>query len=386
MKRLIFRRPESPACIVSTRNFSAALLTLALVGSSVGCVQGETAKDDAVAQSASGKTHVITAIATGAPSERTILPAEWEAVWGRGGSNDEELLAVVAALLPHEKGVVVADAGTLELHAFDAATGRTQWQMGRKGSGPGEFRDIGDITRDSAGNTLALDREVGRITTISPTGELLPYRASPSLQFAHAICALNDGSLVGVLSRADAWLALVRDSAVVRTYSFPAALPKGAPDFVKSANFARGESANTCPLFTLFGYGVGSVHTARTGLQLQPYIETLIKPEFDVVEENNGPTPATRVTLRRGTTASSRGSVWRDTVVLNFSRGEARPESLLDLFDTSGRYLGTWKFPASGIDFCVYANGMLYTLSNATVAPQITAWRRVTNDTDIHTN
>lgn len=356
------------------------VLALLLNASLVACTGEVSSESPPVATSADTGNLLRSTIADRGPVERVMLPVQWRPVWRRGGQGEEDMFAVVAAVLPHESGVVIADAGALELQAFDAATGRRAWQVGRKGSGPGEFRNISDITRDSAGNTIAIDGIVGRITTISPAGDLLPYRSNQMLQFAQAICTLRDGSIAAVLSRPDVWVVVVRDSQIDRSYSFPAPIPRGAPDFVRSTYFARGESANTCPLFTLFGYGIGSVRSDSQALELQPHIETLVKPEFDVRQEQNGPTPITTATLKRGTTITSRGSVWRDTVVLSMPEGDARGESMLDLFDTSGRYLGTWPFPDPGIEFGVYANGMLYTLSSSTVAPQITAWRRVNDN------
>ncbi len=376
MMRSILRRPSAPDRCATMHRTGAALQLLLLSGIVAGCARTDASEQNASEQSTPSGTHSVASIASGVPAERTVLPVDWQPLWKRGGGDEEQLLAVVSAMLPHAQGVVVADQGTLELQSFSAATGSTEWRVGRKGGGPGEFQDIGDITLDRAGNTVAIDRLLGRLTAISPRGELLPYRAAKALQFAHAICALDDGSIAAVMMRPNRWITVVRDTLVERSYGFPTELPTGAPDFVKSTFFARGESAGSCPLFTLFGYGVGSVRTMSGALQLRPYVRALMPPEFEVVKEQSGPAPVTKVTLKSGSTAASRGSVWRDTVMLNFTGDSASDPRVLDLYDTSGRYLGTWRYPAEGIEIAVYANGTLYTMSNSTVAPQITAWRR----------
>lgn len=383
MTRLIRRRHLPSSCFTWSRALRAALLTPFLGGALAGCARTDLAEHDALSDQHSKGAHIISAIETSEPpGQRSFLPVQWEPMWARGGRNEEQLLAVVSALLPHEHGLVVVDQGTLELHSLEATDGRTQWRIGRKGGGPGEFQDIGDITMDRDGNTVALDRLLGRISAISAAGTLLPYRASQSLQFAHAICALDDGSIAAVMLRPEAWLAVVRDSVRERAYSFPASIPSGAPEFVTSAYFARGESASTCPLFTLFGYGIGSIRSATDSLRLRPYVQSLTPPEFEVVRERSGTSTATTVTLKRGATAASRGSVWRDTVMLNFAGGDGADRYTMDLYNTAGRYLGSWRYPAQEIDFAVYANGVLYTLSNTTVAPQITAWRRTTSSSN----
>ena len=368
------------SCHSTPRCLAAALIALFISGALAGCARTDAAEQSTLGQPDSSGTHIITGIADAERIERTFVPVQWQPVWARGGRTEEHLLAVVSALLPHEHGVVIVDQGTLELQSLEAVSGRTRWKVGRKGGGPAEFQDIGDITLDSAGNAVALDRQLGRITSISPAGELLPYRGSKSLQFAHAICALDDGSIAAVMMRPEAWLTVVRDTGRERTYSFPATLPGGAPEFVTTAYFARGESAATCPLFTLFGYGIGSIRSNTDSLQLRPYVQALTPPEFNVVKERSGPSPVTKVTLKSGATAASRGSVWRDTVMLNFVGNDAPDNRVLDLYNTAGRYLGTWRYPADGVDFAVYANGLLYTLSSTTVAPQITAWRRTSSN------
>lgn len=349
------------------------LLVLALVcacGSSEQVGTAQAAADSTV-------TVVRATIAAASKRERQFDAVMWEPVWSRGGAREEMLIAVVRSLIPHANGVLLADEGALQLTSFDGSSGATRWSLGRKGAGPGEFQAMTDVTLDGRGNTLVLDAATSRITTISPTGELQPYRNAGPLAMAEQICAMPDGTVATVLRRPDMWVAMVRDSAVHKAFTFPVALPSGAPRMVTSVSFAHGEADGPCTLFTTFGYGIGALYGDSASLVLHPYAEALSQPTFDVTEDRSGPAVRTTTIMTSGTSAATRGSRWRDTVVLNFSGASGPGKPVLDVYTAQGRYLHSWRYPHTTIERAAYANGTLYTLSNSMIAPQLTAWRRV---------
>ncbi len=364
------------------RRVNALTFALLLPFITFGCAGSEsTAKDgNSVAgtdASAPGGVLIPASLDGPAPSQRIIDSTGWQVVWTRGGKREEALLAVVPTALPYADGVVLVDEGTLQIHAFDRLTGDTRWSVGRKGGGPGEFQQINDITMDSAGNVLALDIQLGRISTIAPNGSLLAYRTPGPQQHAASICALRDGSLIGVTQQPDAWLTRSDSSTQLARYAFPVELPASAPTMVTGAAFARGEASDACTVFTMFGYGIGSVTTDARSITLRPYAEALEQPTFTSKSGRVDGAPVVRTEMASGTSAATRGSTWNDTVLVTF-RGMPGPDKpVLDLFDRSGRYRGSWPSPHSDLEYAVYANGTLYTMRNSMVAPQLVAWRRI---------
>ncbi len=308
----------------------------------------------------------------GAERARSYEDVRWQPLWRRGGDHEESLLAVVHSLTPTEDGVIAADAGTLEVTRFDGTTGATRWLVGRKGAGPGEFGAISEITVDHDDNTVVLDNRVGRLTTISSMGELLPYRAAGALLSATSICVLPDGSIAAVVQRGDVWVTISRNSTVLRAHRFPAALPRDAPAFAWAGRFAQGASHNDCPIYTVFGYGVGSLNANDEELILRPYIHSVEPPTFNVQQNTDGDRVITTTTLKTGTAAVSRASRWRDTVML--SATDEKYGQVLDLYNSRGEYLKSWKTP-KGFELSAYANGVIYAVSGSATTPEITAWR-----------
>lgn len=73
-------------------------------------------------------------------------------------------------------GLVVANSGTASLHFFDRA-GRVLRSVGRRGSGPGEYQDIGGVTSLPGDSLIVWDGMLRRATVLSPAGEFI--RAFP---------------------------------------------------------------------------------------------------------------------------------------------------------------------------------------------------------------
>jgi hypothetical protein len=105
----------------------------------------------------------------GKPS-RSIAAGEWQAV--RTIGLDSDLFVMPVALKATADRLIVADDGDNSIKSF-RMTGQLEWRFGRAGSGPGEFRQLQDIAIDSAGNVVAYDSGLERLTVIDPSGRLL---------------------------------------------------------------------------------------------------------------------------------------------------------------------------------------------------------------------
>ncbi len=87
-----------------------------------------------------------------------------------------DLFRVTAARFLPDGALAVANAGTQEILVLDPS-GAVMRRFGRSGEGPGEFRWISKLDVDGAGNLLAYDPRLGRLTRFTPEGEVLETRA-----------------------------------------------------------------------------------------------------------------------------------------------------------------------------------------------------------------
>lgn len=118
-----------------------------------------------------------------------------------GGGSEEagvQFGDVVAAVLLDDGSIAVADAGNHNVRVF-AASGDSAASIGRKGDGPGEFRQIGAVWR-VAGDSLAVwDFQVSRLTVFSRDGSLgrvIVPQPAPSGSYHPMWGLFGDGSFV----------------------------------------------------------------------------------------------------------------------------------------------------------------------------------------------
>lgn len=85
--------------------------------------------------------------------------------------------------------IIVAEASTQELRVFDS-TGKYVRAWGRRGGGPGEFRELDGVFTIPGDTVLALDVGLARITEFSATGSVIATVRYPGLEHV-------DGALTG---------------------------------------------------------------------------------------------------------------------------------------------------------------------------------------------
>ena len=102
----------------------------------------------------------------GRPARR-IAKGEWQIVRTIGRETDMFAQPIITAATSNRFVVVDGDA----MRSF-LITGEQEWQFGRTGSGPGEFRQILSLAMDTLGNTLVYDGGLERLTIIDRAGKL----------------------------------------------------------------------------------------------------------------------------------------------------------------------------------------------------------------------
>ncbi|MGV3707880.1 MAG: thioredoxin domain-containing protein [Gemmatimonas sp.] len=87
------------------------------------------------------------------------------------GTPGDELLIPGSLATSATGDIVVFDFGSMELRAFNTA-GQPRWRIGRKGGGPGEFRNAMDVKATNDSNLAVIDMGNRRITVVNAAGKL----------------------------------------------------------------------------------------------------------------------------------------------------------------------------------------------------------------------
>lgn len=153
---------------MTTPTARAALLLLASV-TLIGC--GDTNRNVvAVERDSAGVTIVESATPRWTSAQRWVIdtvPLLDLATSGAGVAH--EFSDVVDAVRREDGSIVVADAGSSQVRAFNAR-GDLQWTLGRAGEGPAEFSRLSNLTRYLGDSIVAFDYWLGRLTVISDAG------------------------------------------------------------------------------------------------------------------------------------------------------------------------------------------------------------------------
>ena len=139
---------------------------------------------------------------TDKPALRKRVHKDWTPFWRRGAKQEENLFGLPRDMIASGNGVIVADGGGLEVFAFDTA-GKTKWKMGGKGGGPGEFRELTNVTLDSNGNAVILDARNGRVTFVDRTGKLVRTVSTGSIGWPSDICLFANGNMLFTVAASD---------------------------------------------------------------------------------------------------------------------------------------------------------------------------------------
>ena len=176
----------------------AVVCCAALLMASAGCGAADRgAAPDVTVTEVDGVLHVRlgTLAPAGAPRWQT---AEVYSTMAPGAA--VELFRVTAARFLPDGALAIANAGAQEILVLDAA-GPVTRRFGRSGEGPGEFLWISTLDVDGAGNLLAYDPHLARLTRFTPEGEVLETRAvmPPSrVVDLEPLTVLPDGRILAV--------------------------------------------------------------------------------------------------------------------------------------------------------------------------------------------
>ncbi len=145
----------------------ASALALAIGG----CTGGTASDRPALVQRDSGGVRIVESGAPAwQPGEGWRIDSTPEFSIGTADGSAEYQLSAVRGVVRLRNGrIIVANAGSSEIRAYDAA-GRFLWSSGRRGQGPGDFVNIGILSRYRGDSVLVFDLGRAMRSTYSVIG------------------------------------------------------------------------------------------------------------------------------------------------------------------------------------------------------------------------
>jgi hypothetical protein len=286
-----------------------------------------------------------------------------DTTWSRGmrigfGPADTTLISV-AQIVADSTGLYGADFTPGRILHF-SHDGRLLWSVGRKGGGPGEFREPRDIGLDAQGRLWVLDSGNRRIVRIAPDGTILerirledvdPEKIVP-LPHGDAMIRTRDGLPFAHVDSA---------GHVIEHLPLPwpglAAMNPMATQTVTTSDPATGQ------WFAAFSMGGGFVpfSGARWSGYRGHYVEAVPFPEIKVTRTTSGNRTVTNTSLTGPPTFAARSATLSPTrLYLLFGGASGRAGRLVDSYDRAdGHYVESRVLPDKA-QYIAWYNGGLY--------------------------
>ena len=163
------RRARAPGVVAQAgvRRFAPGVVSLVLLAA---CAPAGRGSEGIAVDTLNGVERVVNLVSTPAASvvaaETTGTPLRIGSVEGDGPDVFGDIAAVAVG---PDREVYVADAVALEIRVF-SATGEHLRSFGRKGEGPGEFETIDGLVVGGDGSVLVRDPRLGRVTRFGRDG------------------------------------------------------------------------------------------------------------------------------------------------------------------------------------------------------------------------
>lgn len=181
-----------------TRGIGIAATTLLAA-----CVAGDAPGSGNAVRDSAGVVIVENRAAAWADAGRWTVAAEPAVRIGRiDGPAEYQLSRVIGATRLSDGRIAVADAGTHQLHFYDAAGGHLE-TVGGEGEGPGEFVRPGSFRRFEGDSLLVHDFGTGRTSVLDPDGRFVRSFTLESVGTSPArpTVALSGGRLAARIAR-----------------------------------------------------------------------------------------------------------------------------------------------------------------------------------------
>lgn len=307
---------------------------------------------------------------------RRMIAYSADTLWRRGGPVDDSLLLNPITLAADDDGVYVFDAGTMRVVALSRLDGGARWTFGRRGSGPGEFRQFAAMTARPQGGVLALDRASFRLTSLAASGSVLDGEQDDMREARPtSVCPMGRGSYVGA-SMASRLPLLVRldstgEAAPLLRVPWPA---MDTLSVIARQSLVVSDQAGATCMLTPF-YGRGFARVTEHGIAFSAdYVEQVPPPT--VVERRDGRGQVS--SIGRGSVRAVLDAAVTDSLLAILFEGRTADRGrVVDYYDVrDGRYLHSVRLDHR-FDRLALAGGVTYLLSreHADDFPELLALR-----------
>jgi hypothetical protein len=284
-------------------------------------------------------------------AERRITVSAWDTLFFRPLVVDDSVLPVPDRIDFWRDGVVVSDFTRQKLLLL-GASGEVRAEVGRKGSGPEEFAEIRDIFVVSGDTLWVLDAGNRRLTADDPIGAIRSNNLADLPSEPWSAARLSSGFVVTMNQGPRDQAVVFLDRSFQRRTARPVPWTPPLSDSVigtawvssegKSGGDAWVSSLLAGPGFAIWNDSIGAPKPYIARIPLQKWLHYRSPEEGDSSVDGS-----------RGVYAAA-GRIY----VLTGGRPRRRahpasPTQLIDVYDSRGSYLETYRLPGNTTDFAV---------------------------------
>ena len=284
-----------------------------------------------------------------------------------GGVAEDTALFMPTMVAFAGEGIAVGDRDRSQ-GLFFGRDGTPRWRYGARGSGPGEFAGVTQMSADEQGRLWLLDPDNVRISILDSDGALVRAFPVPDVGFADRLVPIGGGHalLMGLdpmIHVIDEYGGLV--SSTPHPYAGYASLhPLSA--YNRAVYDPRTDST---AFFFYYGGGFARTNDALTQTTvLDPYIEPIPFPEVSVQRtEGADGSVSTASSVQATRLAARSGAADHGVLHLVFEGDTEYGGRLIDRYSIgSGAYLGSWLLPDTVRGLAV-SDGLVATLVHSPV-------------------
>lgn len=302
--------------------------------------------------------------------KRRILASAYDTILSTTFSPQDTILLDPLSIRADATGIWVHDGAQAAILRFDHS-GKRQWSLGRKGGGPAEFVSVRDIELAQDGNLVVLDPGLGRLTVLSPAGEVLKLIDISRAGHAEQVVALSKGRYILGTMRSDRPFVVIDSTGAVLDSLRSPWSKFSTLDPMVSQYYLAGSNSSRLWMAGLILCSVFSVMDSTSPLiPAASYIEWSDPPSATETKLNDGsvvthvPNAPTAVDVALTDTA---------LYVLHGGRS-ASAQKVIDVYDPrTGRYRHSFLLPVVAWAFAVEGNA--FYLLAARPAPNILVLR-----------
>ncbi len=289
----------------------------------------------------------------------------WVREWVRGNSKEPDLLTEPRHVVAAHGIVVVLDAGTREITAFDALTGQSRFNLRAKGEGPGEFRRPSLIAITPSGFAV-VDQATSRVTTFDSLGRLQWNAPLLDAVSSNGICVLRNGLLISKTSGAIGSVLLSDSTGRLLSRRTLDDRGRKADDLAWTTHVTGPDASDNCVFARQ--YGANWYVVTRSGpLTMHAYIEAGVEPAVNTKQAKKGKVNGKQILEVAHTTdadpSASNAMLFGDTLIVRGKGSGRNAYRLLDYYATSsGAYLYSRRLPLLPNAVTIGPNGTFYAL------------------------